>query len=906
MKSGTLDLNPARWARVEALFDEAADMPPVEREAFLQRACADDADLRAYIGSLLESDIAQDTLIEDSIRDVLATAEDLADGSGVVGQRIGAFEILRTLGSGGMGVVYLAERADRQYRQQVAIKIVRQRLLDPEVEARLKAERQILADLDHPNIAQLYDGGTMADGTPYLVMEYIDGLPIDEYCNRHRIRISERLELFRTVCAAIHHAHQNLVVHRDIKASNILVTADGTPKLLDFGIARLLDSDGASTAGLTRVGAVVMTPENAAPEQILNGAITTAVDTYALGILLYRLLTGVPPYRVSMNNPREMARTICEAAPLLPSVAVLRADTLAHDGESIPGTARALAAARGTTPQRLARRLRGDLDNIVMFALRKSPGRRYRTVNEFAEDLRRHLDRHPVKARPDTWRYRTSRFVRRHTAGVSMAGAILTMLVVFAVMTVVQNRRVVEERNTAMQIAAFLEEIFMEPDPGNARGASVSAREILEKGASRIATQLGDRPVVQATLMSTIGRVYYNLGEYDPSIEMLEQALRIRREQFGDRHPQVARTKNELGASLTQKARYEQAGELLDDALELNTSLYGEQSAEVAKTHHNLAELHQVAGDAALAEKHARASVTILSALDGSHAAELAESKNMLARVLQWRNELDEADRLMREALVLVRENLGEDHPLLAFYSQNLAVLLQARGELDEAEQMFEEAIAVTRKVLGEEHSLLGGSLVMLGRLLHQQNDFEKAEVAFRDALRVDRNSRGETHPFVGYDLVSLGMLLHDMGRLDDAEQQMRDALAIYETSLSADHQYVASALTELAAVLCDAGRPEEAKTLIERALEIRRREFSDDHPVVASTQSVLGQTYATIGDYAAAEPLLRESLAVLEAQAGADDRRTRRVRDWLDDTARAMGKESAAADRPRDRPQGR
>ncbi len=896
MSSGTIDLSPARWARVEALFDEAADMPRAARIEFLQHACADDPELRAYIGSLLDTDMAEDTLVEDSIRGVLAAAQELAEGTGEAGQRIGAWRIVRTLGSGGMGVVYLASRADLQFSQQVAIKVVRQRLVDPDVEARLKAERQILANLDHPNIARLFDGGTMADGTPYLVMEYIDGVPIDEYCDRRRLTVRQRLELFRTVCAAIQHAHQNLVVHRDIKSSNILVTEAGIPKLLDFGIARLLDNDGASESGLTRVGAIVMTPENAAPEQVLNGTITTAVDTYALGVLLYRLLTGCAPYHVSMSNPGDIARTICEAEPRLPSVAVLRADATAAGGEGVPGTSRALAAARSTTPQRLARRLRGDLDNIVMYALRKEPRRRYRTVNEFSEDIRRHLDRHPVLARPDTWTYRTSRFLGRHAAGVATSAAMLALLVAFAVMMVVQNRRVVEERDTAMQIAGFLEDIFMEPDPGNARGASVSAREILEKGASRIASQLDDRPVVQATLMSTIGRVYFNLGEFDPSIEMLEEALRIRSDQFGERHPEVAAAKNELAASLTRKAQYDRAQALLDDALRLNSDLFGEQSEKVAKTHYNLAELHHAAGDAAAAERHARASVATLEALEGQHASALAESKNMLARVLQLQNELEEADRLLREALALVRAELGGDHPLIAYYSQNLAVLLQDRGKLDEAEAMYEEAIGITRKVLGEEHSLLGGSLVMLGRLLHSRDEYDKAEIAFRDALRVHRKARGETHPFVGYDLVSLGMLLHDMGRLEDAEQRIREGIAIYEASLSRDHQYVASALTALGAVMNDAGRADEAKPLLERALEIRRKDYDRDHPLLASTQSVLGHSLAATGDYASAETLLRDSLEAFEAEENPDPRSIERVRGWLGDVYRAQGRPEKAA----------
>ena len=884
MNSRTIDLNPARWARVEELFAAAGELPAAERPAYLARACADDPELRRYVASLLDSGDAAGGIIEEPIRGVLPDAP--AGDESTIGQQIGAYRIVRTIGQGGMGVVYLAERADRQFEHRVAVKLVRQRLLDPDVEARLRFERQVLANLDHPNIGRLFDGGTLGDGTPYLVMEYIDGIPIDEYCDRNRLTVTQRIDLFRKVCGAIHYAHQNLVVHRDIKPSNILVTADGVPKLLDFGIARVLDSEGESASELTRAGAVVLTPENAAPEQVRNEPLTTAVDTYALGVLLYRLLAGRAPYRIPVSRPADIPRIVCESVPPPPSQGVRHADDTTLGGEGLPGSASAIAAARRTTPRRLARQLAGDLDNIVMYALRKEPSRRYRSVNAFAQDLGRYLKSEPVAARPDTWAYRTSRFVRRHTASVSLAGALAVLLVAFAVMTVLQNRRIAEERDTAMQVASFLEEIFMEPDPGNARGASVTAREILEKGAARIASELDDRPSIQAALMNTIGRVYFNLGEYDQSIRMLEEALRVRRAEQGDNGPDVARVRNDLAATLTRAAEYERARGLLEEALAANRAQFGADSAEVALTEYNLAELHLAAGDPAAAERDARSSVAIFAGLGDEYAVELAESRGMLARVLQWRNELAEAEQLLRQALELVREQLGDDHPLRAYYTQNLAVVLQARGELDAAERMYGEAIDVTRKVLGEEHSLLGETLVMQGRLLHDREQYGPAEDAFRDALRVHRAARGESHPFVGYDLVSLGMLLHDTGRLAEAEEHMRHALDIYEASLGPEHQYIASALTELGAVLNDAGRGDEATPLLERAVAIRRKDYDDTQLLTASTLSVLGRNRALAGDLAAAETLLTGSVAVLESEAGAGDRRARRARLWLDTLA--------------------
>ncbi|HLU05597.1 MAG TPA: serine/threonine-protein kinase [Woeseiaceae bacterium] len=877
MNSAPPELSPDRWARVEQLFDAVADMPVSERAAYLRKACGDDGELRAYIEALARSDVAKNTVIEDAIHDVLDLASpDAGSLTDIVGERIGPYRIVSIIGSGGMGVVYLAERADEHFRQQVAIKVVRQRLIDPEIEARLVGERQILANLQHPNIARLFDGGTTADGTPYLVMEYIDGLPIDEYCDGRRLTVNERLELFRKICSAVHYAHQNLVVHRDIKPTNILVTADGTPKLLDFGIAKLLDAGGAATDGLTRVGAVMMTPENATPEQVQNGPITTATDIYALGLLLYRLLTGQPAYRVG-NSPSAMAQAICEHVPERPSTAVRRHSVEAAPGEMKPEL---IWRYRGTTREKLSRLLKGDLDNIVLLALRKEPQRRYRSAHELSEDLRLHLASLPVLAQPDTWSYRTGKFIRRHVAGVAMSVALVGLLVAFGVAMTVQNQRIAEERDTARQVSTFLEEIFMTPDPGNARGLDISAKEILAKGAERI-SGLDSQPAVQATLMETIGRVYFNLGEYEPSIDMLEASLRIRSNELGEHHPLIAATKNQLALPLIRTADYKRAGILLQEALERNRSLYGDSSTEVAASFYNLAELHQATGNLEEAARLARESIDIYAAQGELHAAELAEGKSALARILVVNNELDQAETLYREALALVRTHLGHDHPLNAYYLQNLAVVLNSKGDIVTAEAMFRDAIAAARNILGDDHDLVGSSLVMLGTLLHNKGEHAAAERALREALAVHTNARGPDHPFVAYDMTSLAMLLQDEGLLEEAESLLKGALRIYEASVGPDHQYVASTLTELGVVLTDRNLPQDAEPLLLRALEIRRRDFPDTHPLLAATNLAYSHALARLGRYDEAERLLLDNVPTLAGSATAPDRRARRAMQW-------------------------
>jgi serine/threonine-protein kinase len=878
MNSKPADPNPQRWARVERLFDEVADMTPSDRAAHLAKACGSDTELRTYIESLARSDMAKNSIVQDSIRGVLELAmPETASITDVVGERIGPYRVVRVIGSGGMGVVYLAERADEQYRQQVAIKVVRQRLVYPEIAERLVSERQILANLDHPNIARLFDGGTTADGTPYLVMEYIDGLPIDDYCDGRRLNIDERLALFRTICSAVHYAHQNLVVHRDIKPTNILVTEDGVPKLLDFGIAKLLGAGGAAMDGLTRDGAVMMTPENATPEQVLNGPVTTATDTYALGVLLYRLLTGHPPYQIG-DSPREMALAICEQIPERPSVVVARESVVRNRDDATPEL---ISRYRSTSTEKLRRRLKGDLDNIVLVALRKEPARRYRSVNEFSEDIRLHLASMPVIAQPDTWRYRSEKFLRRHTVGVAMSAILVTLLVAFGAAMTVQNKRIIEERDTAEEVSTFLEEIFRAPDPGNARGLDITAKEILSMGAKNIRQQLDDRPAIQATLMETMGRVYFNLGEYEPSIAMLEESLSLRQQSLGDDHPDVAASKNALAASLIRTADYERARLLLDEALELNRREHGNSSTAVASTMFNLAELLQATGKLDEAQRFASASIEIYAPQSDRYAVELAEAKNALARILRGKNDLGEAERLQREAIALVETRLGKDHPFIAYYLQNLAVVLQAQGELDAAEAMFHESIAVTRKVLGDKHDLLGTSLVTLGTLLHNKGEYDEAESAFRDALAVHKKARGTEHPFVAYDMTALAMLLQDKGLLDESESLLRDALQLYEESVGPDHQYVASALTELGAVLTEKGLSQDAEPILIRAVEIRAQDYPSTHPLVAATNTVYGHALARLGRYDDAERLLVDSLPYLRTTTGGADRRTRRALHW-------------------------
>tara|TARA_R110002049_G_scaffold18884_4_gene71667 strand:- start:750 stop:3416 length:2667 start_codon:yes stop_codon:yes gene_type:complete len=868
-----IELGPERWSRVETLFAAAESLAPGERSLYLDTACSGDDELRRYLEDLLNANPEIEQAIERTIVDTATRAfqDDFSHAEQMRGEMIGPYRVQRLIGSGGMGMVYLAERADEQYDQQVAIKLGRHRLVDPQTQLRLRTERQFLADLDHPNIARLLDGGTTPEGIPYLVMEYIDGEQIDIYCDRNRLSVADRLRLFQTICGAVHYAHQNLIIHRDIKASNILVTADGTPKLLDFGIAKLSDTQGAATDGLTREGAVIMTPENAAPEQLSRQPVTTATDTYALGLLLYTLLTGYRAFPMDDLAPAEFARIICQQDVIRPSQRLqLEAGTAKDSGD--PG---ALAQAQQVGPdrrsslERLQRQLRGDLDIIVQTTLRKEPARRYRSASALADDIGLHLRSMPIVARADSWRYRTGKFLRRHYAAVGVATAVVIMLIAFTVLLSLQNQEISRERDNAQAVTKILEDTFMAGDPVQARGLEVTAKEILAAGADRIRDDLGSKPEVQSALLGTIGRVYNNLSELPKAREMLERALELHREIDGDTDLKTAAAMVDLAQVLVRTADYDRAREMLLAALAIYEQQVGVTAPEVAENYFVLAEVELATGSLDIAESNVGQSINIYSQLGSDYEIELAEAYNLLARTRQVRGDLDATEELLNKAIGIVAGSEGPSHPLMAYYLQSLGVLQRSQGKLTAAEDTFKRAAEATRRILGEEHDLLAATLIDQGMVMHAKGNLAGAEVVMREALQLDHDSRGESHPRVGFDLTVLGMVLHDAGKLEEAANSLRRALSIFEDSLDANHQYTASALTELGAVLNSGDQPELALPHLERAMLIRARDYPPEHELMAATRTEYADTLARLGRIAEAEPMLLQSVSSLADRPG-------------------------------------
>ncbi len=836
-------MEPERWRRVEELLHAALELPAAQRQAFLEEACGDDAALAAEVESLIRADEHAGAFLGQPL---------LEDADGVAGRRIGPYRLERKLGEGGMSAVYLAQRDDDQYRRQVAIKLMRFGMDSEDQLRRFRAERQILAELEHPNIARLYDGGTTEEGLPYLVMEVVEGEPIDAWCDRHRLTVRQRLELFRTVCAAVRTAHGHLVVHRDLKPSNILVTAGGVPKLLDFGIAKLLDprrapSEVEPTARWLRV----MTPSYASPEQVRGGAITTASDVYSLGVLLYRLLTGRLPHRMVDRTPEEIERLLAEREAEKPSVAVAR------------GADRQIARSRGVSPKELARQLAGELDNVVTTALHREPERRYGSAEQLAEDLRRHLVGLPVTAHPDSFGYRAGKFLRRHRVGVVVTAAFVAVVTAAAVLLGLQSARVVRERDEAQRerdkarrVAAFLEGVFEASDPGQSQGEAPTARQILDRGAERI-DEAGQGSDVQAALMNTLGRIYRKLGAYERSEELLIDALAIRREVLGPAHPEVAESLRDLGQLHYVRGSYAEAEKWLRESLELR------RGADAAVVLVDLAAARHGQGDLEEAEALYLEALERLRAVPGEEPPEVAEAKHNLAVLRHAQGDYASAAELFGEALATWRVTLGEAHPSTAMAVNNLAAVRLTLGDYDGAIAGFREALALQRQVLGDEHPDVAQSVNNLGSLLYLQGRYAEAEPLFRESSALRQRLLGEENPAVAQSFNNLGALLRDRGELEEAEPLLRRAVALWRQALGDEHPAAAGGLTNLALLLLARGEHAEAEPLLREALRLRRELLGAEHPAVAHTLVGLGRLLTAIGELEEAELLLREAVAI-------------------------------------------
>jgi serine/threonine-protein kinase len=756
--SGTAHPLTSRGARLQAAFREAISLPDEDRRRFVEKIGAEDPGLRAEVDELLAAD---DAATDDGfLAPVLSTAAILDEPADedCAGRQVGPYTIVRLLGRGGMGSVYLAHRSDVD--KHVALKLLDAPLASREANLRFLFERTVLARLDHPHIARLLDAGIVAPSTPYFAMEYVDGEPMT--VSAARVDLAERLRLFESVCAAVAYAHQHLVVHRDLKGSNILVDRSGAVKLVDFGIAKVLEED----CHLTGAGHRLMTPDSAAPEQVRGEPISPATDVYGLGLLLFEMLTGMPAYSLRSLTPSQAERLVCEWDPPKPSTLNYRAH--------------------------------GDLDAICLRALEKDPARRYPTASELLADVRRYLSNRPVEARTPTAAYVARKFVARHFVAVT-TGTVFALVVLSGLAAVTwQARRANQERARAEHariesdaVSDFLIGLFEARDPARGRGANPSAQELLARGETK-AEQLSGQPLLQARMLDTIARVQASLGQWDRAEPLMQRALDLRQRHLAADHADIAASLQHLASLKQERGRYSDAEPLYAAALAMRRRVLGPHHADLAES----LSLYGVfvlrtRRDDRRAEALLREAVDVQRHASGTDDPKYASMLKSLSSVYDFRRQYDHAEPLIREALAIHRRHLGASHPDSISTLNHLGTLLIKRGDFAAAEPVISETLALNRQVFGAAHPHVALAINNLGAIHEGLGDTAKADAAFAEAAAVAQTALGASHPVVAQLQSNRARVLAGLGSLREAETLNLRALEIMRASFGQDHAYV-------------------------------------------------------------------------------------------------------------------
>lgn len=822
--------------RVRELFDAVIDLAPAERAAALDALIPDDAALRRDVDAVIARAEAPESVLDLPIMPTPPGA----DHQAMIGMQIGPYQIERLIGAGGMGTVFQAARTDDTYRKRVAIKVVQRDVASAVTLARFRRERQILASLAHANIAALFDGGVLPDGRPYLVMEQVDGAPITTWCSERRLGIRERMRLFEQVCAAVDHAHRNLVVHRDLKPANILVTDDGTVKLLDFGVAQLLQAEEThdpNAMPLTHQGMRAYTPEYASPEQIRGDALSTASDVYSLGVILFELLTGNRPHRADRRAAADVERAVLSDAVPRPG-AVL---TAASSGNLAGMT---LAQAR--------KALRGDIDSIVLLALRPAAARRYSSVEAFSHDVRRYLDGRTVRAQGERWSYRARTFVRRNRVATLASSVAATALLVGAGVAAVAAHRARIAQVKAVQANLFLTELLasVQPETGS-RDAKVS--DVLDVAAARVAHDFPNAPDVRAGLETVIGESYDGLGRYDAAESHLKMALRLRAQVDGAKSPSAAIGLAHLGRL------YMDMG-----VLDSSAAMFRQAMA-----------IRQPSGRAA----------------DSLHASLLDD----LGSVAHMNGHAAESERLHRQALAIWQRLDGPASDAAGVALADIGVAVGEQGRLADAEELHREALAIIRRNHPRDDERVAGMVAALAGVLDMEGKNTAADSAYRQALAIRKAALGPTHPDYALTLFNYSGFVFDQKRYGEAAEYAREILALRGTTLPESHPAVAAALQTLGMSLDQLGDRRGGESALLESLALRRKYNQPDNWVIASSEGALGEHYTLTGDYPRAERLLVQAAGELESALGRTDVRTQRNTRRLVALYRAWGKPDQA-----------
>ena len=848
------------FERVHALYERACALPPEERPDFLQEEC-DDPAIREEVRSLLaareEAESFLSTLSEKVLDPLKAEADpdEAIQSQELIDRDIGSYRLVEEIGVGGMSVVYRADRTEG-FEQTVAVKLLQRQFESEDAERRFRTERQVLASLDHPNIASLVGGGVTEGGRPYLVMEYVDGVPITTYADTHGLGIQERLDLLQQVFDAVQAAHRQLIVHRDLKPSNVLVTeTESGPqvKLLDFGIAKLLDEALPVTRPETRTGQHLMTPEYATPEQVTGREITTETDVYQLGVLAYELLSGERPLELDGQSLSEIERAVQEDDPDAPS-----------------------RRATGNIPEEWGQ----DLDTIVLKALRKEPQRRYRSVEALAVDIARYRSGKPIEARPATLQYRARKFISRNRTAVGAGLAIGLLIVAYAVTVTVQANRLEAQRDQARtqaakaeQVSDFLVNLISTTDPyktGGEGGKDLTMSTVLERGANRVG-QLDDQPAVQAELRNLIGRIYDKLGAFENAEPMLKAALDQRRRLHEGPDSTIATTLYNLGLHYQLTGDYKRADSLLRDALAMRRDVFGSDHPKVATILGRLGSISWYnLGNYAVADSLLHEALRIQrTAYDSAHVG-WASSLNNLANLHHRQGEYTEAASYYRKAIEMYRRLEGK-HPSLATIMSNFAALLRDRGRYAEADTIQRRALAIHRRQAGEESVDVALRMASLGRIRMMRGRLVEADSLLVGGMQQLQAFYEAPHPYLARTQYHIGRLRLRQDQLGAARRRFRTARKQINQSLPPGHPVRANPLLGLGRLHMQQGRPGAAEPLFREALSLRQKAFSEDNWMIAVAEMRLGRSLMRLGEHSEARPLLASAHETLREKRPED-----------------------------------
>lgn len=868
-------MDAPRWERIQALFHEAADLPPAEHRAFVEARTADDPSIAADVLGMLAEDRREGTLLDRPIGEVAGNVLG-APAADPALKQIGPYRLIRLIGEGGMGMVYLAERVD--LGNKVAIKILRDAWVTPARRERFAIEQRTLAQLNDPSIARLFDADTLQDGTPWFAMEYVEGVPIQEYCAAHRCTVPRILELFRAVCIAVLHAHQHAVIHRDLKPSNILVTPDGQVKLLDFGIAKqleTLDSD----PKLTRTGSRLMTPAYASPEQIRGGRLGVQTDIYSLGVILYELLVGRPPFDLSNLTPGEVDRTVLERRPERPS------DAARQD----PAWSAATPASRSRRAASWA-----DLDVLCLVAMQKDAARRYPTVDALIRDIDHYAREEPLEARHDTAGYRLGKFLRRNWKEVSVTAVVLLAvlgLVTFYTIHLTRARNdAVRQAERTRRIQEFMNHLFEGGDEAAGPADSLRVVTLLARGVQE-ARSLASDPTIQADLFQTLGAIYEQLGDLDRADSLLTESLALRRTHLGPNDPDVARGMVALGLLRSDQAKFDEAEKLIRGALAIERHGTPEETRATARSMTALGTVLENRGT----YDQAIAALTEAARLDSIARVPMPDRTPMLTELANchfYSGNYSISDSLNRVVLDLDRERYGPRHPNVASDLINLGAVQQEMGHYAEAERYYREALGIYRGWYGENHFETAASMTMLGRTLIFQKRLAEADSLLEQALAIRERVYGPNHQSVASTLNELGRVAQQEGKLDEAEADFRRMIDIYEKVYGGKHYLVGIALANLGGVCVDRKNYAEAERLFAEAIERYQETLPADHYYIGIARIRMGRALLRSGRYRDAERATAAGYQIVSAQADPSVQ-------WLQNARQDLSEEYAALGQP-------